>query len=903
MSGLADLATGLGDEEVARALVRWANLLGVSVRPVIPRWKSSGRDYTGAALAAVIVNPGPGIVVVKVCPAIPREGYTSQERAWHTAPAFAQRHLAKQVFEPCPVGDGRLLTFHSTAGGSLRDVKVMARLDWREVIATFRTVVTGLVTDWNRGIENQRVEDLSVSRFLRGELGELLEKDGEVRAYAAGVDAFLLDAPRAAWIEVDGVVVPNPLVMALANPQLPDPRFQVVHGLAHSNLHLQNVIVPFQEGSLRSDAYQLIDLADFAEAAPLTRDIATLMLSVLAEQVPMHLLTSDQEHILLPYLVNPQDAQGAHLPIFVKELLDGMHAVCADVVPDSWREPWMEQLLLSVQATALRFTTYEGLRDDDRWRFFRLAAYAGGELLSRHDTAPPPSARQVIPPWSTAAEALAERPAREPAAQVGPSGGPRLPRHSGMPMKTAAAQREPGSADLVCRATRTRFRALATNMTMRQVAESWQNENFAPVPEDELRYTDTSVRRRSFESYAATVDWTDFGHVTRALRVFEDIIRIGLREGWHGGWLQDISQRLDQDGLAVDGQGRITGLPVPQPRNAARTGGPPQVPRITEVTRRRIFDLLRWQHTAWPGGLDEIAFLSRMYDLQAMPSNDTRFTTAERDIIQHRYNNHDWEDDWVYDDARFALLQGPDDTLLRFLAEMLHPAVRTAADEVQQLLAVFNEALARDGYALVQVDTISGYPVYRGRRRNSFPPDPRQHRRTPPQPADHPRPAARPDEPTQTKAEPADATPLVRQHARGERKDYACDRLPIPHGGQADVFRATHKPTGAIVALKQLRDKYPAPRKTSRMASEITLGRLLDGHPHAMPVLDADPNHRWFVMPYAQTTAEHCRQELSEPAALKNLLDALCSVLAKAHQAGWVHRDIKPANILRLDGR
>jgi serine/threonine protein kinase len=56
-------------------------------------------------------------------------------------------------------------------------------------------------------------------------------------------------------------------------------------------------------------------------------------------------------------------------------------------------------------------------------------------------------------------------------------------------------------------------------------------------------------------------------------------------------------------------------------------------------------------------------------------------------------------------------------------------------------------------------------------------------------------------------------------------------------------------------------------------------------------------------MPYAETTAEHCQPELAEPAALKSLLEALCSVLADAHEAGWVHRDIKPANILRFDGR
>ena len=149
----------------------------------------------------------------------------------------------------------------------------------------------------------------------------------------------------------------------------------------------------------------------------------------------------------------------------------------------------------------------------------------------------------------------------------------------------------------------------------------------------------------------------------------------------------------------------------------------------------------------------------------------------------------------------------------------------------------------------------------------------------------------------------AEAIARVRQLARGERKDYACERLPFAEGGQADVFRAIHKPTRTIVALKQLRNKNPAGRQTARMKREIDAGRRLGDHPHAMPVLDADPKNRWFVMPYAQTTAEQCQQELAQPAALKSLLDALCSVLAEAHQEGWVHRDIKPANILRLDGK
>ncbi|WP_327188317.1 serine/threonine-protein kinase [Streptomyces sp. NBC_01334] len=137
----------------------------------------------------------------------------------------------------------------------------------------------------------------------------------------------------------------------------------------------------------------------------------------------------------------------------------------------------------------------------------------------------------------------------------------------------------------------------------------------------------------------------------------------------------------------------------------------------------------------------------------------------------------------------------------------------------------------------------------------------------------------------------------------GDRRDYARDRLPIPDGGQADVFHARHKKSGVSVAVKQLRGQHPHRRQIARMKREIEIGLILNGHPHAVPILDYDRSYTWFVMPFTETTATLCREEFTELPALTALLEAICSVLAPAHQQGWVHRDIKPANVLRLDGR
>jgi very-short-patch-repair endonuclease len=151
---------------------------------------------------------------------------------------------------------------------------------------------------------------------------------------------------------------------------------------------------------------------------------------------------------------------------------------------------------------------------------------------------------------------------------------------------------------------------------------------------------------------------------------------------------------------------------------------------ITEVTRRRLLDGLDWlrgtvpsgyrefmtpAHTFWSGALPETDFLARLYDLGELPSNDSRYKTAFQDIFQHRVMNEDWDDVWIFYDPRFGLADS-DEALLQFLAEMMHPAVRTNPAEVERLHSFLNSVLVHDGYELVQVDDISGAPLFAPRR-------------------------------------------------------------------------------------------------------------------------------------------------------------------------------------------
>ncbi|MFD4866260.1 protein kinase [Streptomyces sp. NPDC058412] len=340
--------------------------------------------------------------------------------------------------------------------------------------------------------------------------------------------------------------------------------------------------------------------------------------------------------------------------------------------------------------------------------------------------------------------------------------------------------------------------------------------------------------------------------------------------------------------------GQLSRQPTAEP---ADPSGSRLQTRITEVTRRRIFDTLRLQNAAWAGGLEDADFLKRIYDLDALPSYDPRYPTAEGDINQHRWNNQDWDDDWVFTDSRFALTRGPDSTFLAFLAEMLHPVVRPDEAEVARLLELFNEALGRDGYALVAYDSISGFPLFEGRRTAVQATLPT---------AAHNRGAGETTLPAQRghtsgAGEDSSGYEAVRRRARGERKDYSLDRVRLVEGGQAEVFRAVHKTSQTEVAFKRRLSFRETP--VARMRREIEISRLLNGHPHYMPILDANADDGWLVMPLADGTAAQRRDLLNKPGELRSLVKSLIDVLALAHRHDWLHRDIKPDNILLLENR
>ncbi|SJN12093.1 serine/threonine protein kinase [Leucobacter sp. 7(1)] len=127
----------------------------------------------------------------------------------------------------------------------------------------------------------------------------------------------------------------------------------------------------------------------------------------------------------------------------------------------------------------------------------------------------------------------------------------------------------------------------------------------------------------------------------------------------------------------------------------------------------------------------------------------------------------------------------------------------------------------------------------------------------------------------------------------------------IGSGGFADVFRATDRKTGDVVAIKVLRESAAVdPEVISRFTREL---RLLEGlrHPNVISVIaqgETDSQDVWYAMPLAQgSLADFIEKVDGNPPLIVDIMRQICAGLAYIHGNGVYHRDLKPANVLRLE--
>jgi hypothetical protein len=133
---------------------------------------------------------------------------------------------------------------------------------------------------------------------------------------------------------------------------------------------------------------------------------------------------------------------------------------------------------------------------------------------------------------------------------------------------------------------------------------------------------------------------------------------------------------------------------------------------IPKRVRRSIINRMKRDKLMWNGYLNQPEFLEPLYDLNKLPSTDSRFDDANGDIWQHTVNNDDWDLDWIFNDNRFDLLNGPDSTFLAFLERCLDPTVR-APTEASALAEQFNNHLRSEGWSLETMELMGDEEKYR----------------------------------------------------------------------------------------------------------------------------------------------------------------------------------------------
>jgi len=132
--------------------------------------------------------------------------------------------------------------------------------------------------------------------------------------------------------------------------------------------------------------------------------------------------------------------------------------------------------------------------------------------------------------------------------------------------------------------------------------------------------------------------------------------------------------------------------------------------------------------------------------------------------------------------------------------------------------------------------------------------------------------------------------------------DYAVD-APLGVGGMARVSRAVFRPTGEIVALKEMLPHIAASDGfVARFEREVRASAALV-HPHIVRVqgFGVEPGAMFLALEFCDggTLVDVLkRAPRLPPAAVALWLGELLGAVDVAHAQGVVHRDIKPANVL-----
>jgi hypothetical protein len=408
----------------------WAReTLRRQVRLSDPPWVRRG--HTGAVLAVVEFVPdgGPGgrfppddRLIVKIYPPGDLAAETgSHNLATEIDPDFARRHLVSQRYSRLPLGHRKFFSCQEIAF-DLSEAYPLTDVACEHQPAVAACAAELVLVQWNKAEQTSQIRKQPARNYLLGELRGALESGHGTHAWARHA-RILNPAPR--WIRIaadnSGRVLPNPAALADETSLLGARELTFLVGLSHGDLHADNILarVPRVGAPLLRDT-RLVDLAAFEQEAPLSRDLATLILSLVREVVrtPMR---PGEDAKLIDFVLDPESrAVTPQIAPYIVEAVRSVYGVHRKVQA-KFQDLWHPQYLLSVLAQALIHTSYDNIRPDGRWWYFRLAAHAADRFTAGRPGIPSPAAGEA---------AYIERPDSVPGEDVPPA---EVPRAAGTP--------------------------------------------------------------------------------------------------------------------------------------------------------------------------------------------------------------------------------------------------------------------------------------------------------------------------------------------------------------------------------------------------------------------------------------------------------------------------------------
>lgn len=377
MTVLDELTREFGKADVASAIIESLRGNGFRIRSGTIESLSSG--YSGARLAWALVEhakgkPEPRSCVIKYCPSVllkhEREGQRHSD-ALQEAPEEFRRHLAEIAFPMASCSQNAFVVGQFKVDGI-----PLGKVDPDKLPNVCKTIWRRMLLNWTG--DEYDSESTTLAGLLTCELGDGFKTGGWLHSRAR--ECGLL-TPDLLQLPGESEPLPNPWRLFAMDTPATRRKIHCLVGRTHGDLHGDNVLVPVYDGIVEADRFRLIDLATYDGRTPLSRDLATLLISLCWREIGGS--SASTQSTFLSYLERDKHGKHGGMPGRVRKIIDALREPAFQFVVDKHGDPeqWHTQLKVSLLAQAMLHSMYDGGTPDARRWCARLAGRLTRVLL------------------------------------------------------------------------------------------------------------------------------------------------------------------------------------------------------------------------------------------------------------------------------------------------------------------------------------------------------------------------------------------------------------------------------------------------------------------------------------------------------------------------------------------